>query len=215
MELGERLRSARHACALGQKEVAEALGIGRSTLVRWEKGEHPPKTSDLHAFAHIYQVTVKWLLEGGKDGPSESVEAKEFAKHALDELKQGIACVMVPYEPAESPTAITKVRSSSRNGASFQARMRAFALLAASSPSERPEALVVDTISERVKLILASRPELRSIPGISLEVLQAMRSGLVVPSSHLMPLLAEATHVSPDLYWSGQEEEGLDQPSGE
>jgi DNA-binding XRE family transcriptional regulator len=44
---GDRLRKARRAAGLGQKEVAEAIGVSTATVSNWEAGMHLPYRSAL------------------------------------------------------------------------------------------------------------------------------------------------------------------------
>jgi DNA-binding XRE family transcriptional regulator len=52
-ELGRRIRAARAYAGLSNTELAEAIGIGRSTLVKSEAGARQAKTWELWAIAEI------------------------------------------------------------------------------------------------------------------------------------------------------------------
>ena len=69
--------------------------------------------------------------------------------------------------------------------------------------SDRKEAKRLDAIAGRISLILRSRKDLQSVDGISLELFQAMRAGLVVPNSTLMYQLAQKACVDPELFLIG------------
>lgn len=57
-ELGERLRAARSGASLTQEAAAAALGLSRTTLVAIEKGQRPPRTEEILAFAQLYKISV-------------------------------------------------------------------------------------------------------------------------------------------------------------
>lgn len=64
--LGDRLKELRKSRHLTQREVAERLGIGVSTLGMYEVGKREPDLDTLKALARFYNVTVDYLL-GNED----------------------------------------------------------------------------------------------------------------------------------------------------
>lgn len=66
--LGQRLRDLRKAKKLYQKELAEQLGVARSTLAAWEAGLKRPEGRTLERLADLFQVSVDYLL-GRVDHP--------------------------------------------------------------------------------------------------------------------------------------------------
>lgn len=65
VELGARLREARNARGWTQEEAAEALGIGRTTMVAIEKGERRLKPDELIQLARLYGRKLSSLLRPG------------------------------------------------------------------------------------------------------------------------------------------------------
>ena len=59
--------SARKTLGLSQEKLAEALGVSRNTVSRWERGEFSPSAENLAALARLLAQ-----LEG--DGPAEPEE---------------------------------------------------------------------------------------------------------------------------------------------
>ena len=57
-----RIKEARKAANLTQRELAEMLGIKVSTLSGYEIGAHDPKSNTLAEIARICSVTVNYLL---------------------------------------------------------------------------------------------------------------------------------------------------------
>ena len=52
------LAAARVNAGMTQKEAAEALGINRLTLVKWENGQVIPGTIQLIALSNIYKIPI-------------------------------------------------------------------------------------------------------------------------------------------------------------
>lgn len=60
--LGEVLKERRMACSMTQEFVAEALGISRQAVSKWENGTADPSTSNLLKLAKLYGVTAEELI---------------------------------------------------------------------------------------------------------------------------------------------------------
>ena len=61
--LAEKLREHRTRCKMTQEFGAEALGVSRQAVSKWESGASDPSTANLLALAELYGVTVQELLE--------------------------------------------------------------------------------------------------------------------------------------------------------
>ena len=195
-----RLREAREACGLSQREVAEALGLVRFTLLRWEKGERDPKASDLKTLSDIYQVSVDWLL-GSDDEPApfRSQERKLKARRKLFRLKgmvsmgTAIGRELLLQDPQEWP----ETKPAAKLGKNQVQE----------DPGERPSGetlrIALESIAARTQTLLNSRPFLPTLPGIHPEVIRAMQEGTVIPSPALMVVLAEKTLVHPSWIMTG------------
>lgn len=61
-DLGERLRIAREAANLTQKDAAEAVGVARTTLVAMEQGQRRIRIEEIQQLAKIYKMSVNTLL---------------------------------------------------------------------------------------------------------------------------------------------------------
>ena len=62
--LGEKLRENRVHCKMSQEFVAEAVGVSRQAVSKWENGISDPSTSNLIALAKLYGLSAEELLEG-------------------------------------------------------------------------------------------------------------------------------------------------------
>ena len=69
--LGEELKAQRLRCKMTQEFVAEALGVSRQAVSKWENGAVDPSTSNLLALAKLYGISAEELLRSvarSKDG---------------------------------------------------------------------------------------------------------------------------------------------------
>lgn len=67
--LGTRLKNQRKSKKLTQQQVADAIGVSKTSVIYWEKDENLPKHDSLMALAQILGVTSDYLLYG-KDNDS-------------------------------------------------------------------------------------------------------------------------------------------------
>jgi transcriptional regulator with XRE-family HTH domain len=66
--LADRLRKARVHRGLEQGQLADLIGIGRSSIGNYERGEQTPKRPVLLAWSVVTGVPLKWI-ETGKTPP--------------------------------------------------------------------------------------------------------------------------------------------------
>ena len=60
--LGEILKAHRAACKMTQEFVAEALGVSRQAVSKWESGASDPSTANLIAIAKLYGVSAEEIM---------------------------------------------------------------------------------------------------------------------------------------------------------
>ena len=61
--LGEVLKRRRTECKMTQAFVAEALGVSRQAVSKWESGASDPSTANLIALAKLFGATPEELLK--------------------------------------------------------------------------------------------------------------------------------------------------------
>ena len=69
--LAKALKSHRERCRMTQEFVAEAVGVSRQAVSKWENGTSDPSTSNLCALAKLYGIPVEELLHETQDEKSE------------------------------------------------------------------------------------------------------------------------------------------------
>ncbi|EHJ53347.1 putative transcriptional regulator [Streptococcus macacae NCTC 11558] len=67
MEIGKKLKGARHACGLTQENVAEKLNVSRQTISNWENEKFYPDILYILQLSDLYQVSLDELLKGDKN----------------------------------------------------------------------------------------------------------------------------------------------------
>lgn len=63
-EFHERLRQLREDKGVSQAEVAQAIGVAKSTMAKYDRGERQPNFAILLKIAKYFNVTVDYLLNG-------------------------------------------------------------------------------------------------------------------------------------------------------
>jgi len=61
--LGEAIKEHRTHCKMTQEFVAEALGVSRQAVSKWENGTSDPSTSNLIALAKLFEISAEELLK--------------------------------------------------------------------------------------------------------------------------------------------------------
>lgn len=70
--LGEELKELRLRCKMTQEFVAEALGVSRQAVSKWENGIVDPSTSNLLALAKLYGISAEELLKNVRSDKTEN-----------------------------------------------------------------------------------------------------------------------------------------------
>ena len=62
MTLGEKIYALRKQHGLSQEQAAEALGVSRQAVSKWESGQSVPEAEKLVAISRLFAVTTDYLL---------------------------------------------------------------------------------------------------------------------------------------------------------
>lgn len=74
--LGSRLKQLRTENKLTQQQLAEKIGVSKTSVIYWEKDENVPKHESLVALANILKTTSDWLITGKDSVDSKSDKPK-------------------------------------------------------------------------------------------------------------------------------------------
>lgn len=89
-----KIREAREAANLSQRELAKLLGIAPATLHGYETGKHDPKSDLLVQIARFCRTSVDFLL-GFADGNEKDPPASQSAKQKDLVSKEDVENVLV------------------------------------------------------------------------------------------------------------------------
>lgn len=67
MSFGDKLRSARKAAGLTQRELAKRIGMENSSICNWEKGRSIPYVDTIESICGVLHVDPAYFFEGGED----------------------------------------------------------------------------------------------------------------------------------------------------
>ena len=76
MKLSERLYTLRKARGLTQEELAEALGVSRQAVSKWESGAAMPDTEKLISLSKYFGVTIDSLISGDTTEENGKINAE-------------------------------------------------------------------------------------------------------------------------------------------
>ena len=78
----ERLAQLRNKKGISQYEIANRLGIARTTYSGYENGSREPDIEMMNKLANFFDVSVHWLVTGSEKNLSEEDEMliEEFSK---------------------------------------------------------------------------------------------------------------------------------------
>ena len=85
---GERLKKLRHSKGITQKELAEQLQIGRSSIAEYEAGKKTPTGPVVAKIAKYFSVSTDYLLGLTDDPTPKSGELPAFIKEKLKRLEE-------------------------------------------------------------------------------------------------------------------------------
>ena len=75
LDIAQRIKSRRKAQGLSQEALADACGVGQSTVANWEGGGHIPRQASLKKIASALDTDEVWLLSGEQTDIRESLNA--------------------------------------------------------------------------------------------------------------------------------------------
>lgn len=99
-----RLRSARRAAGLTQKQLAHALGVEPITVSRWERGITTPSLSRLRRIAELTETTTSDLVRAPDAMSAHAVELAALREELAEtrELVDRVARALERLAPARS-----------------------------------------------------------------------------------------------------------------
>lgn len=81
MTLGEKLQLLRRSRGLSQEQLAEALGVSRQAISKWECGDSAPDLDKLRAICTYFGVTSDYLIWESAEAAPQARAASTAEKH--------------------------------------------------------------------------------------------------------------------------------------
>ena len=75
MELGERLYQLRRERRMSQEALADALGVSRQSVSKWENGASTPDLDKLVRLGELFGLSLDELVKGQAPPTAEGTEA--------------------------------------------------------------------------------------------------------------------------------------------
>ena len=76
-KIGRFLADLRKEKSLTQEQLAEKIGVARRTISRWETGNNLPDLDLLIMLSDLYEVDLREILDGARQGEAVDSEVKE------------------------------------------------------------------------------------------------------------------------------------------
>lgn len=77
MDLAQRIQHLRKEKGLSQEELAEALGVSRQAVSKWESTQSTPDVEKIVAMSRYFAVTTDYLLMGVQGPEPNTMQAEQ------------------------------------------------------------------------------------------------------------------------------------------
>ncbi|WP_151820170.1 XRE family transcriptional regulator [Acinetobacter soli] len=84
--IGSRIRQLRTQKGWSQQRLANEIGTSKTSIIYWERDDHPPKHESLMGLAHVFNVNTDWLATGKgiKEAPPMFEDLTRSENYTLD-----------------------------------------------------------------------------------------------------------------------------------
>lgn len=86
MVISERIKAARKECKLTQQQVADVLGLDRSTYSYYELGHLKPSVEVIVKLSAIFNVDIEWLT--GADRAGETLHSPDYGIELIKAVRE-------------------------------------------------------------------------------------------------------------------------------
>lgn len=147
MEFKDRVFQARKAKGLSQEDLAEAVGVSRQAVSKWETGEAMPDMDKLIALCQALELDMEYLALGKEPAPAarETKKPRKWIAAVLAAVCLG-AGILIGYllPEAEEPSPLDAVEISQVTVTPVEAQQVGYHTFEiAIYPSQMPEGLAV------------------------------------------------------------------------
>ena len=95
------LSDSRNKLNITQESVAEAIGVSRQAVQKWESGESTPDLNNILKLAEFYNLSLDYLVKGKDTRSVEELRTSDYLEPAFDEVTEWEAYykqLMVEYD---------------------------------------------------------------------------------------------------------------------
>jgi transcriptional regulator with XRE-family HTH domain len=85
--VADRLRKARETSGINQSELAERIGVGRSTITNYENGHTKPRPIVVKQWALATKTPVYWLQWGMTEAPTGPMPDRGFGELVFSSVR--------------------------------------------------------------------------------------------------------------------------------
>lgn len=89
--LGSKLSALRRARGLSQEQLAEAIGVSRQAVSKWELDAAAPEIDKIKALADFYGVTTDYLLRADAEDPAAPAQPSDSPRQAIPIPSLGVS----------------------------------------------------------------------------------------------------------------------------
>lgn len=114
MNLSDKISKLRRQAGLSQEQLAEALGVSRQSVSKWESGQAQPEIGKIVLMSEIFQVSTDYLLKDSPKNPEpheQRAEQAEAPKTGFAGFKEAVRTVvtnaLTQTVEAEAPRPVT------------------------------------------------------------------------------------------------------------
>lgn len=141
MALSGNIRAARIRRGLTQRELAECVGVNRSTVSAWEQGRSVPRYDHIDALALALYCSIDTLRFGA--GNTSGRMRRSAKRVRMGELRDAVIMVLTkcPSLTLEASKVLRKIDTAQPEAQNMADKLIASALMAADMPAEHKELL--------------------------------------------------------------------------
>lgn len=119
VNIGKRIRTARQKVGMSQEELAQLIGVTKSTISKYEKGAREPRYDQLQRIADTLNVPIHELFDGSTMDADGTLHIWPAPQNASDELPaQELEALLEKLQNGEplllSPDDLAKLKATSK-----------------------------------------------------------------------------------------------------
>ncbi len=110
MNTADRIQQLRKAKGLSQEQLADAVGVSRQAVSKWESGQSLPDIPKLIALSEYFEVTTDYLLRGIEPqpaAPAKRADARIFAAVGTTCSAIGLIAAVMLWVTVQTAVSVT------------------------------------------------------------------------------------------------------------